>query len=434
MIRQGTWLAAASLLWAANTSASPVPSGAMADYHLECNWAGTLSQAGCAALVDRLAALEWPSRDERLALLVSRDALADWRGESLARAEVCAGLRAIVADHPDYAVALYQLAHNCTREGDGVTLLRRALEIEPDNHDALSILLFRARRSPHDERIAEIGSQTLAAYREALYESAKERDAWEFAAAAAASKNVDPRIAWGNLFNAAVDFVRAALREGDLDAAEAMRARVRRDAGLDELDYSVAANVVLACQPIRILEEVCVTAIERLAGLASAEGLPLPDAVLAVVESATESLRSFACAESTGQAPYGLLLQFDECLGPGNVTETAAVARLRAVLEHHGGPWSSEHHRVHAQGFLGDAARRDGLRAALRTDPDNARAQCYFARVLADAGAPDAAAVLGEGSDPSCLEFRQHVWGDSPEVYSSPKMSLHGGFGEAGRR
>ena len=51
---------------------------------------------------------------------------------------------------------------------------------------------------------------------------------------------------------------------------------------------------------------------------------------------------------------------------------SSGVRRLRAVLEHHGGSWSSEHRRVHAQGFLGDDNRLECLRAALRADAGNA--------------------------------------------------------------
>ena len=47
---------------------------------------------------------------------------------------------------------------------------------------------------------------------------------------------------------------------------------------------------------------------------------------------------------------------------------TDDLARLRAVLERHGGVRSSEHHRGHAQGFLGDGDRLEGLRTALRME------------------------------------------------------------------
>ena len=89
------------------------------------------------------------------------------------------------------------------------------------------------------------------------------------------------------------------------------------------------------------------------------------------------------------------------------------MLRLRAVLEHHGGAWSSEHYRVYAQRFLGDGPRRDGLRAALQANPENARARCDLARTLVRDDPKAAVAVLGEKGDPSCIEYRQHVWGDT---------------------
>lgn len=405
------WLAAGCLICAATTSASPaVPSGAMADYYLQCGWAGSHSEAGCAALADSLEAVEWPSPDERLALLLSRLVLSDWRGggDENAQGEFCAGAHAIVAEHPGYAEALYSLGVLCgARGGKYVALLRRVLEIEPANHEALASLLFYV-----EWRGVSItdDSGVLARYREALYESARKRSAWQ---AAAVSNAVDPRFRWNYLFEAAAYVVDAALREGDLDAAEAMRARVRVDAGLDELDYSVADNVVVACQPMRILEHVCLSAVERLAGRTSADGLPLTDALLAVVEEATDSLRSYACSEITGKPHSGFRVVQEECLGPGNVTETDGVVRLRAVLEHHGGTWSSEHHRVYAQGFLGDGARREGLREALRLDPGNRRARCDLAKALSREDPEAAGTVLGEEGDRSCLERVQHVWGDT---------------------
>lgn len=161
------------------------------------------------------------------------------------------------------------------------------------------------------------------------------------------------------------------------------------------------------------MDDVCLSGIEKLAGQASAAGLPLPGYVLKAIDHTNYDLRRRACAEITGQSPYGRIAVLDTCLGPGNATETAAVGGLRAVLEYYDGPRSSEHHRVHAQGFLGDDVRLDGLRAALRTDPDNAQARCNLAQALARDD-PEADDVLGEGDDKSCLEHSQHVWGDLP--------------------
>ena len=149
-----------------------------------------------------------------------------------------------------------------------------------------------------------------------------------------------------------------------------------------------------------------------LASAASAAGTAIPGDVLRAASVATRKLRGIACEVlhgSTAASPAGNAV--DGCDGPA-ATESPGVARLRAVLEHHGGPWSSEHHRVYAQGFLGDNARREGLRESLRLDPVNARAGCDLARALSRDDPDAAAAILGEVGDASCLG-RVHVWGDT---------------------
>ena len=233
--------------------------------------------------------------------------------------------------------------------------------------------------------------------------------------------------AGGDLFLPARHIRAAALRDGDIRAAEAVQARLHRDLGLDTLDYGAAGardSLALACQPALYgslgLEDICVSGVENVAGRASAEGLPLPGYVLEAVAGVTDGLRRAACAASKGEGPFVemLVLRPGECEGT-EATETAAVARLRAVLEQHGGAWSSEHHRVYAQGFLGDGARREGLRAALRADPENARAQCDLAWALSREDPDAAAGVLGEGGDPSCLEGGPRVWGDHRPVPTS---------------
>ena len=389
---------------------SPMPSGAMADYYLKCGW--MYSETGCAALADRLEAVEFPSREERLALVLSQR-IVSGSGEPW---EHCSDLRVIAADHPDYAEALHQVAL-CAEHREAVALLRRALEIEPDNYGALGSMVHWIDHVLPRELVHEIGPGAVAAYREALYVSAVKNAAWKAAAAAAPSEDVAPARRWSGLFSAAAGMVEAALREGDPDAAEAVRARVRRDAGLDGLDYGVTDNVDVVCRlAVYVSGEFCATAVERSAERLSAEGLQLPDPVLAAVEAAAGDLRWFACAEATGQSSRGRGLRarlYPEC-GP-EATETAAVARLRAVLEHHDGPWSSEHHRVHAQAFLGGDARREGLRAALRTDPENARARCDLAGALAREDPDAAGEVLGARGDLSCLQSAR-AWGDVPTV------------------
>ena len=412
---------AAAVSWGA-----PVPSGVIAEYLVHCDpWAMTYSEAACAGLVDRLEAAADPSRDERLALLLVRR-------RSLSREEGCAGLEAIAADHPDYANVLHYLSlYGCVNDKkESVALLRRAAEIEPDNYRVLAWLLISIEGLPEASDDLSVGGDfeidpvQIAEYREALYEAGMARAAWWQTVVKEAQPDEPPTESfwqatiWEGPLTAGRSIYAAALREGDRRAAEAIQARLRRDLGLDVLDYgadSARASLALACQPMLYgslgLEDVCVSGVEKLASRASADGLPLPGHVLVEVERATDIMRREACAASMGQPSYGrLALRPGDCEGP-EATETAAVARLRAVMEHHGGDWSSEHYRVHAQGFLGDEARRDGLRAALRVDPENAQARCALARALSRDDPETAADVLG-GGDPSCLERGSFVWGD----------------------
>ena len=243
--------------------------------------------------------------------------------------------------------------------------------------------------------VSDLDPESLAAHREAMYEAGLAHTGWWRAVMEDAEPDDPPAVdylqatIWEGPLLAARHIHAAAVREGDLAAAEAIRNRLRRDLKLDALDYgaeSAPASLALACQPSLYvdlgLEEVCLSGVEKLAGRASAAGLPLPGHLLKVVDHATESLRRSACAASKGASPFvGMWgIYPGECLPA--TTETPGVRRLRAVLEHHGGAWSSEHHRVLAQGFLGGDQRLRGLRAALRADAGNGRARCQLAAAL----------------------------------------------------
>ena len=426
------FLVAGALLCAVSPWSEPIPSGAMAEYLVHCDpWSPVDSAEACAELVGRLAAAENPSRDERLALLLLRRK--SLGGPGVSREEGCAGLEAISADHPDYAeVLLYLALYGCVEDqSESVALLRRAAEFEPDNYRVLESLITRVEGFPpeladFEGSVYGIDADTVAVYREAMYEAAKAYAAWWHAA----EEDAEPDepweasvadLGWSGLITAARTIRAAALRDGDLRAADAIQARLRRDLGLDTLDYGAEdaqGSLALACEPALYealgMEEDCVAGVERLAEQASADSLPLPGYVLEVVARANDGLRRRACAESKGLPPYARLgLRPGECEG-AEATETGTVARLRAVLEHHGGAWSSEHYRVHAQGFLGDGARRNGLRAALRADSENTQARCELARALSVNDPETADDLLGEGGDSSCIEYgRPHVWGDT---------------------
>lgn len=421
-------LAVCGLLCAAASWGDPVPdpAGPMSEYLVHCHSWATYSAAACARLADRLAAAESPTREERLALLKARVRLARRAGQE---ADDCPGLAAIAEDHPDYAYALYFLA-DCVpwdAPGDGgesaVGLLLRAAEIEPDNFLVLQWLLMLVEGHPPEEapRLSgsEIDPSRLAAYREALYEAGKARAVWWRAVLEDAEPDDPPAdlqgTIWGGVLEAGRSIHAAAMREGDLAAAAAFRVRLRRDLGLDALDYGAGgarASLALACHPSLFplgMEDACLSGIEKLAARASADGLPLPGYLLNETDLATGSLRRAACRESLGAGRYGLLMiPPDGC--PPEATETTAVRRLRAVLEHHGGARSSEHHRVLAQRFLGDDYRLEGLRAALRADAGNERARCELAAALTARGDSEGAAALG--GDRECMERGDFAWGD----------------------
>ena len=435
--------AAVSLLWAATPWTNAHAAGAMDDYHVQCEVHSVATVTTCAALVMRLEELEQPDRAERLALLSARWTLAGLRGEpgQPSAEDFCAGVRTLATDHPDYADALLDFALFC---GGGLvestttdplvalsTRLHHVLEIEPGNFRALFALLMLVHGTSgwenNDAVVEEVGPENLAGYREALYVAAKDRAAW---ALAAYPPNAGSRLVWQDMFAAARYLRAAAARAGDPDGAEDLRARVRRDAGLDALEFggvvacpdrsldcvrgSRKDSLGLACHPILYvdlgLEDICLAAVEKLAGQASADGLPLPNDVLEVVDEATEGLRRAACAESIGENPgvAALALLPHEC--KAEATETDAVRRLRSVLVNHSGEWSAEHHRVHAQRFLRGDYRLDGLRAALRADADNSLLRCQLATALNARG--DSAGVAALGVDPDCLNRSDFDWAD----------------------
>ena len=402
----------------------------MAEYRLRCGWGPTASAADCADLVGRLEARSAMGREDKLALVRSRRSLASWRGTPQPKAEVCAGVSSIIRDHPDYAEALRDLSF-CTNDwGEATALLRRALESDPDNYNALSSLLMMAHGiAGGGDRDLGIDSATMARHREALYESAKRRVAWN---ARVAPQNSGSRLVWQDLFVAARYLYVEAIRQGDRGAAESIQARVRADAGLDALQFGVDApcpdpwddcsrgsrgdNLGMACNPILLvdlgLEDICVAAVEDLAGRASVAGLPLPADVLATIESVTDQLRERACI---GDHSVDFFMRVEgQCQG-WRATETPTVAVLRDVLESHQGPLVSEHLRVYAQGFLGDSERLEGLRAALLANPSNTTARCDLARALAARGmARGGAEALGDG-DPECFDDPSRTgftWGD----------------------
>ena len=417
---------------------SAIPTGPMADYYLACSSGLTYSEAACASLVDRLEALESRNQEEKLALLKSKSALASIRGDSMSKQEICDGRRAIAEDYPEYPQALVELVYCTDKQAEETVLLMTALEIEPDNFNALSLLLVLVHGLAGDgNRELGINPDRLAQYREALYEASRARMVWEESMAPTDSGSTG--LIRQDLLVVARYMYYAAVRAGDEDAVQALHSRLMKDAGLVGLDYHAPGtcgdykeyckrgsgedNLKLACHPILQyikLEDICVSALEELMQEPSDEKLAMPDHVLAQVESTVKLLRDLACATTSFSG--------DECRGP-LATETDSVARLRSIIKNHRGTWSSEHHRVYAQGFLGDAERLDGLRAAIRLDPENAQARCDLARALVSRErTAEAQDVLGDG-DPSCLEngWRGFTWVDHKDFLEALERGNVGG-------
>ena len=99
----------------------------------------TYSESACESLVDRLEALEWKSREEKLALLKSKEVLYGMRGDRMSEQEICDGYRAIAREHPEYSQALVGLVP-CTKElAELRDLLLTVLHMDPRTLDSANV-------------------------------------------------------------------------------------------------------------------------------------------------------------------------------------------------------------------------------------------------------------------------------------------------------
>ena len=404
-----------------------IPSGRMIDYHLHCSSGLTSTEAACATLVAELERTSLSSGDEKLALLRARKSLAGWRKQSISHADVCSEVRAIVEQYPDYATARYYLSHCAEGRQGTVKVLKRVLELEPRHYDALAYLLMLTHGAD-GTRYVDVGIDALRleSYRRAFYVATRTRANWEVSLMPLDSAS--SQLIWSKLFRAARYIYFAADRIGDWEAMAAIKDDVRSDANLDALDFQAVGScqdiwtgcrrgsgedsLRLACHPILSsigLESICLSAIEQVASEESAKGLELSPIVLEQVDFITNTLRQKACGSH--------IRVVTECRG-WDATETPSVARLRTVLANHGGVWSSEHHRVYAQRFLGDEDRLNRLRTALVVDPENEAARCDLTRALAvRERTEEAVGILGDGN-PECLQnlMRGLTWIDWNDV------------------
>jgi len=310
------------------------------------------SEVSCSALIEQLRAVANPAPEVRLALLKARAWVGDYHREAF-----CAEVRVIAEDLPDHPEALYELAHCADAASGRIPLLQKVLEIEPRHHNALKSMVRFFSRNRDDEVDYGVDDETLARHRNAFYEIAK---------------LVQYKIeAAGFIYQAAID-------AGDHRAGEAVRDRLRQDLDLDALDYGPAhreASLDRVCSMSIFnldLEELCLAAVETLAGEAATAGASIPGDVLGQMETAFELLK---------HRPW--------------MANAGAAERVKALLEAHPAPlWTSEHHRVHAMTATVWGDRIASLRRAIDLDSGNLRARCDLAEALVTTGGRTEAAAL----------------------------------------
>ncbi len=304
---------------------------------------GLRAQASCAALFARLSQLTDPTPEERLALFEA----ASWIGED-GDGDYCGMAQPLIRALPDNNPDALQLRTACTEDREeSLSLLLRSLEADPRHprHRAgLKYLHLMVRGG------AEVDSKTLLRHWNTRYEIT-----------GFPSAKID---------RAALIYT-TAVEAGEREAAEEIRARVRGDLGLDSLGFERReAALELLCDRAVFeldLENLCTGAMERLAAESAALGDPLPPDILRPLDGAIRLI-------SDTRLPIG---------GGGGPEEREALSRLQTVLDRYPDHLkSSEHLRVHAEGFLEGPERIESLRRATRLDPGNVAARCGLAGTL----------------------------------------------------
>lgn len=227
--------------------------------------------SACTAFLGRLAALADPGPDERLALTLGRDFTGQLEG---AEKGLCDVLGDLLRDHPEYAEAWYEFAYCVGGQGETVALLETALAIDPAHADAIGSLTRSAEHGWYDYNEYGIPAGQLIRYLRTGYET---------------TKDTQDRLAFARLM------YRASLESGHPEAAEALQHRVRRDFGLDTLDYSEkrrAGSLQIVCSftMLYVLTEACVAALESLFIAAATDGVPVPDDVVKVIPGVLSTL------------------------------------------------------------------------------------------------------------------------------------------------
>ena len=296
----------------------------------------------CAALVERLSRLPDPTPEERLALFQARW----WVGGD---GDYCGAAIPVVMALPESNPDTLQLRSVCSEDREqSLALLLRSLEADPHHprHRVGLKLLYWAVWLGG----AEVDTELLLRHLNTRYEITS--------------------FPVSKVGRAALIY-RTAIEAGDPERAQKIRARVRRDMGLDSLKFERReATLELVCGQAILeldMEELCTGGIERVAAESAALGEPLPPDILRPIESTIRLM-----------ADTRLLVG-----GGGGPEEREALARLRTILEGYPGHLkSSEHLRVYA-GALPEGPERTGaLRSATNLDPGNLAARCGLAKSL----------------------------------------------------
>ena len=300
------------------------------------------ADVSCAAFAARLTRLPNPTPEERLALFRATERL----GEG---GEFCVSAMPFVQALPDNNPDALQIRSVCAVDREeSLALLLRSLEAD-------------ARHPRHGAGLRHLRRRVL--FGDVEVDADTQLRHW----------NTDYEIAEspGGKMSAAALIYSAAVEAEDQEAAEEIRARVRRDMGLDSLEYERReATLELVCDQAILeldLEELCMGGFERVAAESAVLGDPLPADILRPLEGA---IRLIAGTRLLGG-------------GGGGPEEREALARLRTILEGYPGHLkSSEHLRVYA-GALPEGPERTGaLRSATNLDPGNLAARCGLAKSL----------------------------------------------------
>lgn len=297
--------------------------------------------SACKAFLARLAALEDPDPEERLALISGRHFVGQLDGSSADPEKTrCEARGALLRDHPEYAEAWYEFSFCVHDQGETVALLETALAIDPANTDAIQFLAMTAEHGWYDYSEYGIPAGQLIRYLRTGYETTQDnQDKLRFA-----------RLMY-----------RTSLESGHREAAESLQHRVRRDFGLDTLDYTEqgrAASLDLVCSfsVLYVLTDACIAALESLFGAAVEDGVSVPHDVIAVIPgvlSALDHVPPPIPRDPSNDSVEKITLDGPPPLPMTESAKARYAARLKRAMESVGQP-SAEFQRV-------NSIFRDGL-------------------------------------------------------------------------